>query len=139
MIEKCSLCVQRINGARYEAKRNGEKLDGTSFMTACQQACPASAIVFGDINQKKSPVDKARKSSLNYAVLEELGIKPRVTYLAKLRNTNSEAPQKKVKYQTAHEGHGDGHGGDTHHGHDSHHGHDDHHDHSGHGHEVHKG
>jgi len=63
---------------------------GENIVTACQQACPANAIVFGDANDPNSAVAKLREHNLSYHVLEELNIKPNVTYIAKLRNTHSE-------------------------------------------------
>lgn len=90
VMEKCTFCVQRIMEARSEAIKDGRDLKGTDVVTACQQACPANAIVFGDANDKESDIAKLRNHNLAYHVLEELNVKPNVTYIAKLRNTHSE-------------------------------------------------
>ncbi len=90
VMEKCTFCVQRIMEARSNAIRDGRELKGSDVVTACQQACPTNAIVFGNANDPESPVAKLRDLNLAYHVLEELNIKPNVTYIAKLRNTHSE-------------------------------------------------
>ncbi|MEW6653664.1 MAG: TAT-variant-translocated molybdopterin oxidoreductase [Bacteroidota bacterium] len=90
VMEKCTFCVQKIMEARSDAIKDGRELKGTDVVTACQQACPANAIVFGDVNDKESEIAKFRNHNLAYHVLEELNVKPNVTYIAKLRNTHSE-------------------------------------------------
>ncbi|KAF0159698.1 MAG: molybdopterin oxidoreductase iron-sulfur binding subunit [Ignavibacteria bacterium] len=90
VMEKCTFCVQKIMEARSDAIRDGRELKGTDVITACQQACPANAIVFGDVNDEESDIAKIRNHKLAYHVLEELNVKPNVTYIAKLRNTHSE-------------------------------------------------
>jgi molybdopterin-containing oxidoreductase family iron-sulfur binding subunit len=91
VMEKCTFCVHRIAEGRAEATRNGKTFDGAGITTACQDACGSNAIVFGNLNDKNSEIAKMRQHELGYVVLEELNIKPNVTYIAKLRNTSEEA------------------------------------------------
>lgn len=91
VIEKCSYCVQRVNAARIEAKIRGEEVlrDG-AVVTACQQVCPTDAISFGNLNDPDSRVSQLKSLPRNYAVLSELALQPRTTFLAKVRNPNPE-------------------------------------------------
>ncbi len=88
VMEKCTYCVQRIVGARVEAKKGDRKIRDGEVMTACQAACPTRAITFGDINDPESEVAKKKALERNYALLDELNTKPRTTYLASLWNPN---------------------------------------------------
>ena len=93
VMEKCTYCVQRINYARQEAKRQDRTIEDGDIQTACQQSCPTQAIVFGDLNDPDSEVSRWKSQPLNYGILEELGTWPRTTYLAKVTNPNPEVQE----------------------------------------------
>ena len=90
VMEKCTYCVQRVTHARINAEEQNRKVADGEVMTACQQACPADAIAFGDLNDPKSRVSRIKASERNYGLLEELNTRPRTTYLAAVRNPNPE-------------------------------------------------
>ena len=83
VMEKCTYCTQRIEAAHATADKEGRSLREGDIVTACQSACPTEAIVFGDINDPNSKISKLRHSGRHYTLLEELGTRPRTTYLAR--------------------------------------------------------
>jgi len=87
VMEKCSMCIQRIQAGKLQAKIEKRPLKDGDIKTACQQTCPANAIIFGDGNDPNSEVSKALKSERTYYVLEELNVQPGVGYQVKVRNT----------------------------------------------------
>jgi molybdopterin-containing oxidoreductase family iron-sulfur binding subunit len=88
VMEKCTYCVQRINAARMAAEKENRRVRDGEIVTACEQACPSQALVFGDINDPTSRVARLKQEKLNYALLGELNTRPRTTYLAKITNPN---------------------------------------------------
>jgi Fe-S-cluster-containing dehydrogenase component len=86
VMEKCNFCVQRVNNAKQVVKREGRELKDGDITPACGASCPASAIVFGDLNDPQSQVSKLSRSNRGFHILEELGTKPAITYLAALKN-----------------------------------------------------
>jgi Fe-S-cluster-containing dehydrogenase component/anaerobic selenocysteine-containing dehydrogenase len=90
VMEKCTYCVQRIERVRIGARSEGEKVGGDQVISACQQACPAEAIVFGNLNDPTSKVARLQQDERRYDLLHELGTRPRTAYLVRLRNPNPE-------------------------------------------------
>jgi MoCo/4Fe-4S cofactor protein with predicted Tat translocation signal len=127
VMEKCTFCIQRIQQAKIAQKRAAgasgdvEIPDGT-IKTACQQVCPVEAIVFGNIKNPESRVSQLKAQERDYAVLGYLNIRPRLTYLGKLRNPNphmpdyQQLPLSRVEYNRKNHpaGHGEGHGAGEH-------------------------
>jgi molybdopterin-containing oxidoreductase family iron-sulfur binding subunit len=95
VMEKCTYCVQRIQEAKIAAEKEERKVRDGEIKTACQQACPTEAIIFGDINDPQSRVAKLKREPRNYALLAELNTRPRTTYLAAVRNPNPEIESEK--------------------------------------------
>jgi MoCo/4Fe-4S cofactor protein with predicted Tat translocation signal len=90
VMEKCTYCIQRINNVRIEAEKKNEEIRDGAIVTACEQACPTQAIVFGNANDPASRVSQLRAQQRNYTLLGELNARPRTTYLAAVRNPNPE-------------------------------------------------
>lgn len=116
VMEKCSMCVQRIQAGKLEAKKQDRMVKDQEIQTACSQACPTNAIVFGDYNDPEGRIAKDTKNPRSYYLLEEVGIKPNVIYQTKVRNVDE-------AYGHKEEGHHEG-------GHEENHG-DEHNNHGG--------
>ena len=108
VMEKCTYCVQRINEAKIIAKNNNRKISDGEIQTACQQACPADAIDFGNLLDKKSKINKKKSLVQNYDILGELNTKPRTSYLAGIKNIHPKlaklTQQKNKKKEYSHHG-----------------------------------
>jgi molybdopterin-containing oxidoreductase family iron-sulfur binding subunit len=104
VMEKCTYCVQRIQDTKIDAKNNRRSIEDGEIKSACQQACPAQAIVFGDLNDPESAVAKAHADDRSYGMLSELNTKPRTKYLARIRN-----PHPWMEVELAHAGDAHGH------------------------------
>jgi molybdopterin-containing oxidoreductase family iron-sulfur binding subunit len=90
VMEKCSYCVQRIEAAKIDADKEGRAIRDGDIVTACQQACPSSAITFGNLNDPNSSVAKQKAKERDYPVLADLNFRPRTTYTAGVINPNPE-------------------------------------------------
>jgi molybdopterin-containing oxidoreductase family iron-sulfur binding subunit len=91
VMEKCTFCVQRLQDAKLTAKKLGRPMQDGEARTACQQACPTDAIVFGNVNDTTSAIHKLRKEEhreRTFYVIEQIHTLPNVNYLAKVRNTD---------------------------------------------------
>ncbi len=101
VMEKCSYCVQRITAARIEADKENRPIRDGEVVTACQQACPASAIVFGNMNDPASKVAKLHAQERTYQVLADQNTRPRTRYVAEVLNFNSELETTPVEHAPA--------------------------------------
>lgn len=92
VMEKCTYCVQRVNRAKIKSKieRGTPKPQDGAVQTACQQACPSNAITFGDLTDPDSVVSQQKRNNRNYVMLQEINVRPRTSYLARLNNPNTE-------------------------------------------------
>lgn len=88
VMEKCTYCIQRVTAAKWQANKEDREIRDGDVITACQQACPTDAIVFGDINDPKSKVSLLKRGPLTFGVLTELNTMPRTSYLARFKNPN---------------------------------------------------
>jgi molybdopterin-containing oxidoreductase family iron-sulfur binding subunit len=88
IMEKCTYCVQRIERKRIDTRIEGRAIKDGELVTACQQSCPAGAIVFGSLNDEGSRVSRLHADGRRYDLLHELGTRPRTAYLARVRNPN---------------------------------------------------
>lgn len=104
VMEKCSYCTQRIQEAGYAAHRDHREIRDGDIVTACQQVCPAEAIVFGDLNDPESRVSKADEINRRYKLLAEIGTRPRTTFLGKIRNPNPALESETDSHSDSHEG-----------------------------------
>ena len=89
VMEKCSMCVQRIQQGKLDAKKAGEPVQDGAVTTACAESCPSNAITFGDLNDKGSQVNSISENNRSYHALEEIGVKPNIFYMTKVRNVDS--------------------------------------------------
>jgi len=89
VMEKCSMCQQRIQQGKNQAKKNGAKIQDGAFTTACAESCPTNAIVFGDLNDVGTENYQRSINIRSYHSLEEIGVQPNVFYMTKVRNIES--------------------------------------------------
>jgi molybdopterin-containing oxidoreductase family iron-sulfur binding subunit len=101
-MEKCTYCVQRIQTAKIHAKNEQRELADGEVRTACQQACPTEAIVFGDLAKAGSRVAALTGGNRAYQMLAELNVKPRTSYLARIRNPHPGLAPAPGRAQEAH-------------------------------------
>ena len=101
VMEKCSYCVQRIQEAKINADKENRTIRDGEIVTACQQACPANAIVFGNMNDKESRVFKLRAQQRSYQVIADINTRPRTTYVAEVLNVSQELEETPVEHAPA--------------------------------------
>jgi molybdopterin-containing oxidoreductase family iron-sulfur binding subunit len=104
------MCQQRLQEGKLEAKKAGISLPDGLIKTACQQACPTKAISFGDVNDKESDVAKLRTDDRHFFLLEEVGVKPTVSYLVKVRNVDEQVTFYNEEHGSKEKTHSEGHG-----------------------------
>lgn len=110
VMEKCSLCVQRIQAGKLTAKSEGRMVADGEVQTACAEACPTNAIVFGDFNDEKGKLTGLAQHGRSYYLLEEVGVKPNIVYQTKVRNVDEAYGHKAAAHHGAeHTGHEAGH------------------------------
>ena len=100
VVEKCTYCVQRLQEAKFRQKRKARgsqdlRIPTDSVKSACQTACPANAIEFGDLGNKDSAVVKMKENPRSYDLLGYLGIRPRTSFLGRIKNPNEKMPDSK--------------------------------------------
>jgi len=100
VMEKCSYCVQRIEAVKIEADKENRGIRDGEIKTACQQACPTDAIIFGNINDRNSRVAKIKTNERTYGVLADINTRPRTTYVAGVLNINEELAKELGEYST---------------------------------------
>jgi Fe-S-cluster-containing dehydrogenase component len=101
VMEKCSYCVQRIQEAKIRSDKENRSIRDGEIMTACQQACPAGAITFGNINDKNSKVTGLRSQQRSYQVIADINTRPRTTYVAEVLNPNQDLEEAPVEHDPA--------------------------------------
>lgn len=101
VMEKCSFCIQRIQAGKLQAKVENRKLKDGDVKTACQQSCPSNAIIFGDVNDKNSEINKLFSGKRSYVLLEEYNVQPSVSYMTKIRNVEEELASHGTHHTTA--------------------------------------
>ena len=106
VMEKCTMCVQRIQEGKLTAKKLERKLMDGEIQTACQQSCPTNAITFGDLNNKETEISQQFADDRRYLLLEEVGVQPNVFYLTKVRNVTAEAKAEAAAPVEEHKAHG---------------------------------
>jgi len=89
VMEKCSMCIQRIQTGKLDAKKSGNSIQDGAIVTACAESCPSNAITFGDLNDNGSQVRSISENNRSYHALEEVGIQPNIFYMTKVRNVDS--------------------------------------------------
>ncbi len=89
VMEKCSMCIQRIQSGKLEAKKADTAVLDGAIVTACAESCPTNAIAFGDLNDNGSQVRSISENNRSYHALEEIGVKPNIFYMTKVRNVDS--------------------------------------------------